>query len=143
MLEPDKLIVFLTACDEEPRLAKLLIGQADVFKINVNQRDSLGRTPLIIGCLKRNASLVRALLMKNVDVEACTLVDKNSALHWACLSSNETICKAVLEYALSKKVSLDSINSEDQTPKDILMSNPDTITWTWLNHILIVETEEM
>ena len=70
-------------------------------------------------------------------------MDKNSALHWACLSSNETICKAVLEYALNKNVSLEFKNLEDQTPKNILMSNSDTPTWTWLNHILNVETEEI
>ena len=81
--------------------------------------------------------------MKNVDVEVCTFVDKNSGLHWACLSSNETICKAVLEYALNKNVSLEFKNSEDQTPKNILMSNSDTLTWTWLNHILNVETKEI
>ena len=121
----------------------MIIDQANVFKININQQDTLGRTPLIIGCRKRNAKLVNALLMKNVDVEVCTFVDKNSALHWACLSSNETICKAVLEYALNKNVSLEFKNSEDQTPKDILMSNPDTLTWAWLNHILNVETEEI
>ena len=152
VLGPDKghtnqnhthLLFFFSACDEEPILAKLIIDQANVFKININQQDTLGRTPLIIGCRKRNAKLVNALLMKNVDVKVCTFVDKNSALHWACLSSNETICKAVLEYALNKNVSLEFKNSEDQTPKNILMSNSDTLTWTWLNHILNVETEEI
>ena len=116
-----------------------MVDQADLLKINIDQQDSVGRTPLIIGCHNRNEKLVRALLMKNVDVEVCTFEDKNSGLHWACLSSHERICKWVLKYALEKKVS-ESKNSEGQTAQEILMSNPETVDW--INDILNVENEQ-
>ena len=55
-----------------------MVDQADLLKINIDQQDSVGRTPLIIGCHNRNEKLVRALLMKNVEVEVCTFEDKKN-----------------------------------------------------------------
>ena len=50
------------ACDERPKFAKLLVEQGHLLKINLNQQDSLGRTPMIIAC--QNKKFVQTFFFK-------------------------------------------------------------------------------
>ena len=117
------------ACDERPKFPKLLVEQGHLLKINLNQQDSLGRTPMIIACQNKSQRLVRALLMKHIDLNLYTFEDRNSAIHWACLSSDHTIVQWVFKYALKSKVPLVTNNAQDETGVRILLSNPETSEW--------------
>ena len=122
-------IIYLTACDEQPKFAKLLVEQGHLLKINLNQQDILGRTPLIIACQNKSHRLVRALLMKDINLDLHTFEDQNSAIHWACLSADHKIVQWVFKYALQNQVPLVSNNAQDETGVRILLSNHETSEW--------------
>jgi serine/threonine-protein phosphatase 6 regulatory ankyrin repeat subunit B len=70
-------------------------------KVNVNQRDALGRTPLILACEKGLYSMVKLLLENGCDVDA---EDNNGniALKAAHLNGKHDIEELLKEYELEK-----------------------------------------
>ena len=114
------------ACDERPRLAKLLVDQANLLKIDLNQQDAVGRSALIIGCQNGEINLVRTLLIKKVDPTLYTFEDHNSALHWGCFGGHKDIIKLLLQFC---KAQCDFKNATGQTGSDILRRNADTAQW--------------
>ena len=68
-------------------------------------------------------------MKKHIDLHLHTFEDQNSAIHWACLSSDHTIVQLVFEYALHYNVPLVNINAQDETGVRILLSNQETSEW--------------
>ena len=82
-------------------------------------------------------NLVRALLMKKVDLGLYTFGDLNSALHWACLGGHKDLIQLLLQFS---KAQCDFKNADGQTARDLLLRNPDTAQWA--NELFDFETEQ-
>jgi ankyrin repeat protein len=103
-------LLFIVVCIGDIEKTKLLLKCS---RVNVNWKDSYGRTPLMMAIMKRHDNIVSLLLDQskiNINMKDN---DGNSALTYAAMYSSSDIVYSLLEY---KKISHNPQNNLGYTP---------------------------
>lgn len=86
---------------------------------DVNGRDSIGLTPLHYACSGRHWGILRYLVERKADVDACVFQEKQTPLMGACQKGDWALASALLKSGAN----VNRVNARGQTPLLIATTN--------------------
>ncbi|OQV17462.1 Palmitoyltransferase ZDHHC17 [Hypsibius exemplaris] len=87
--------------------------------LDVNLRDQFGMTPLMWSTKVSAVDPARLLINMGADVNLKDRMHGNTALHWAALNTNISVCQLLLKHGAD----VDALNAEGKTPLAISLTD--------------------
>ncbi|KAG6980589.1 Ankyrin repeat domain-containing protein 50 [Fusarium oxysporum f. sp. conglutinans] len=100
---------------------RTILEKADKVGINIDGKDSDGRTPLLLAAAHRHKAVVRLLLDRGAHAEVADKIEGRTPLWWAVERGHEAVVRLLLDW----DASIEAADKDGRTPLSYAVENGD------------------